>query len=453
MRSLTLKLTLAFLFVSIVGVLLVAFVVWQRTGHEFDKFVLTRYQTDLIDELSAYYDRAGSWDDFNAILIGAQRRYGERAARIFAPVTLSDSDGEVIFGGVSHRAGDQLSDQELKRAVSVEVDDENVGWVLFTDPYGRIASLPETPESQFLTNFNKLVLFGAFVALVIALIIGIILARTISDPIREVTAATQKVAGGDLGIQVPVRTKDELGELASSFNKMSTDLERSNRQRRQMTADIAHDLRTPFSVILGYMESLADGKLKPSQETLEVMYAKGLHVQHLIDDLRTLTLADAGELVLNSRPVEPLALLEHVALAHRIQAQEKNVEITVEASEDLPTLMVDPDRMGQVLENLITNALRYTGPGGSVTLSASAVADRIQIDIHDTGSGISSEELPLIFDRFFRSDQSRSPNSDAGESGLGLAIAKSLVQAQGGSIAVSSVPGEGTTFTICLPTA
>jgi two-component system sensor histidine kinase BaeS len=462
MRSLTLKFTLAFLFVSIVGVLLTAVIVRQRTKQEFDQFVLDRYQIDLLEDLSGYYRENGGWEEIGAIVV--RTRFGRRAGAFPAPLTLTDAAGLVIYGGLNHKAGTSLTDGELERAAPVEVDDETVGWVLFAEFAGQAFSEAESPETRFLENVNQAVLLGALVAIGVALVIGLFLARTISRPVREVTAATQVVAGGEMGYQVPVRTKDELGELAASFNRMSADLAQANQQRRQMTADIAHDLRTPLSVILGYMEALSTGRLEATPETFDIMYDRGRHLQHLIDDLRTLALADAGELSLNRRPVEVRALLEHTALAHMVQAQEKGVALRLEQSAvdlpavdlpaadqpaaDLPQIEVDPERMSQVLGNLISNSLRYTPEGGEIVLSAGHNEGMVQLSVRDTGAGIAAEDLPHIFDRFYRSDRSR---QQSGESGLGLAIARSIVRAHGGDITAASVPGEGTTFTIMLP--
>jgi len=448
MRSLTLKLTLAFVLVSIIGVVLTAVFVRQRTQHDFDQFVLQRYQADLIFELAEYYQQNGSWDGIDTIVIRTPpRRRGQRFDVSAAPLALIDANGTVRYSGLPQMAGQQFSQEQMEHGVPVDVNGESVGWVHFADLPAQDFVLLETPESEFLANVNQAVLLGAVVAMLVALLVGVLLARNISRPVREVTAATQVVAEGDLGYQVPVRTKDELGQLAIAFNKMSADLAFSNEQRRQMTADIAHELRSPLSVILGYMEALSAGKLEPNAETFGIMYTKGQHLQHLIDELRTLALADAGELTLTRRPVQPLMLLEHTALAYMVQAQEKDITIQVEARDALPEVQVDAERMSQVLGNLVNNAIRHTPEGGQITLSAGATVDAVQLRVGDTGPGIDPADLPHIFDRFYRSDKSRQQN---GESGLGLAIARSIVEAHGSNISVESSPGSGATFIITL---
>ena len=449
MRSLTVKLTLAFLFVSVIGVALVAVFVSQQTQREFDRYVLNSYQLDLLDEITTYYQQSGSWSDLSNIVVrGPFRGHGRGMGMIPAPLTLVDSSRTVIYGGAGHQAGELVDENELGQAAPVEVDGQEVGWILFAETGIPGVAPAESPASQFLENLNQAVILGASGAILIALLLGIVLARTISRPVKEVTDATQIVAGGDLGYQVPVRTKDEIGELAASFNRMSSDLEQANRQRRQMTADIAHDLRTPLSVILGYIEALDSGNLQPTPETFEIMNAKGQHLQHLIEDLRILALVDADELTLVRRPVEPKILLEHTALAHMIQAQEKGIEIRVDASEGTGEISIDSERMSQVLGNLVSNALRYTPHGGEIVLSAKGEEGQTILEVRDNGAGIANDELAHIFDRFYRGDNSRQGD---GESGLGLAIAKSIVVAHGGTISVSSTVGEGTTFSIQIP--
>ena len=281
------------------------------------------------------------------------------------------------------------------------------------------------------------------------MLLGVLLARAIARPVRELTAATRAVAEGKLGRQVAVRSKDELGELAQSFNQMSADLARANKLRRQMTADIAHDLRTPLSIILGYTEALNDGKLPGTPEMYAAMHGEAQHLQRLIDDLRTLSLADAGELPLTRVQIAPQTLLERIASAYRVQAEQRKIVLQVIAAPDLPPLDVDPDRMAQVFKNLIDNALRHTPPGGQITLAAEQDDRAVHLFVRDTGAGIAPEDLPYVFERFYRGDEAR--QQEDGASGLGLAIARSLVEAHGGSIAVESVLGQGTRFTIAIP--
>ena len=446
MRSLTLKLTLAFLVVGLTGAVLVAIFVGQRTQTEFSRFVLDRSQNDLMEGMVEYYQENGSWEDLEAIAIRSPfRRYGREFYQ--APVILAEPDGTVVLGAKRYKPGQAMRPNDLERTVPVELEGETVGLAMFTTPTGA-QPLRESPESQFLQRVNQAILFSALGATLVALLLGGLLARTISRPVRALTEATQRIAKGELGGQVEIKSKDELGELGQSFNQMSSDLARSSDLRRQMTADIAHDLRTPLSVILGYTEALADNKLQGTPEMYGVMHDEARHLQHLIDDLRTLSLADAGELSLERQPTSPLELLERVAATHAASTAEKRISMSVQADADMPTIDVDPDRMVQVLNNLVSNALRFTPEGGVIALGARAEDDQVYLTVQDNGAGIAPEDLPHIFARFYRGDEVR--NVEEGESGLGLAISKSLVEAHGGKISVKSQLGTGTTFTIAL---
>ena len=453
MRSLTLKLTLAFLVVGVVGVALVALFVGQRTRDEFDRFVLDRAQQDLVDQLAAYYQTHGDWEEINAILVQGQPGHMWSRGGVPAPVVLLEDDNTVVYGGRRYRKGTQLEPQDVEdsnRRVPIQLEDQTVGWLLFESFADAVSELRQSSESAFLEQVKQAILWGALGATAVALLIGVLLARTISHPVRELISATRGVARGELGQHVPVRTRDELGELAASFNQMSNDLARSTALRRQMTADIAHELRTPLSLIMGYTEALSDGKFQGSPETFAILHEETQHLSRLVDDLRTLSLADAGELSLTCRPTAPPALLERAASAHAAQAQGKAVTLQVEADPDLPEIVVDPDRMAQVLDNLVSNALRYTPAGGEIVLSAGHHADTLELRVRDSGAGIPPEELPHIFDRFYRGEKSRYQQN--GESGLGLAIAKSIVEAHGGTIEAESTLDVGTTFIIRLPT-
>jgi signal transduction histidine kinase len=216
-----------------------------------------------------------------------------------------------------------------------------------------------------------------------------------------------------------------------------------------MTADIAHELRNPLMVMTGYIEAMRDGVLRPTPERFDMMYEEAQHLQRLVADLRTLSLADAGELSLNPQTVDPNILLERVSEAYTPSARAAEIALEVQPGLSTPPVRVDVERMVQVLANLVTNALRHTPAGGKITLSATAEPQGVALHVADTGEGIAPDALPLIFERFYRADSARS--QDGAESGLGLAIVKSIVSSHGGTVSVASEVGKGATFTIHLP--
>lgn len=447
MRSLGLKLTLAFLLVAILGVGLVAVLVGLRTMREFDQFVNDRFQSTLVEQLTDYYADNGSWRGLSG---SGNRRMGLRILRTraeHAGITLLDANKQVVFTNLPRGGADALFPNGVYREVALQVAGQIVGWLHLNLPPDNRAFMADSPELDFLQRVRLATVYSAIAAGLLALILGWLLARAISRPVSELTVATRAVAQGQLGLQVAVRSNDEIGQLASSFNQMSADLARATKVRRQMTADIAHDLRTPLSVILGYTEALSEGKLPGDAEIYETLYSEAKLLNHLIDDLRTLSLADANELPLNLVEVAPVDILQRAAAAQQIHAQQAGITLGVSTSEDLPPIRVDPERLAQIMGNLISNAIRYTPQGGTIRLSAEAQGNRVAIRVQDNGAGIATDDLPHIFDRFYRGDKSR---QNTGESGLGLAIAKSIVEAMGGSISVESKVGEGSTFTVLL---
>lgn len=448
MHSLALKLTLAFLLVALIGAILVAGFVGLRTQKAFNRFVLNRFQSDLIVTLTDYYERNGSWDNIVTLVARNAELKRRMPHGMPAPFVLVDAQGRVIIGDTVHPPGELLSARERERAVPIKVNDKTVGRVLFTDGTWMVR-LPESLESQFLQQVRLAAILGALGATIIAVLLGALLAYTITRPVRELTTAAHMITRGELGYQVDIHARNELGELANAFNQMSKELARASKVRRQMTADIAHDLRTPLSVILGYAEALHDGKLSGSPETYGILHNEALHLQYLIEDLRTLSLADAGELSLDIQATDLHSLLERSAAAYAPTAQEQGISIQVEVPPHMPPISADPERMMQVLGNLVSNALRFTPTGGIIRLSATEDEEHIILRVQDTGTGIAPEALPYVFERFYRADVSRRVGE--GESGLGLAIAKSIVELHGGEIGVESQLGHGTTFEIKLP--
>jgi two-component system sensor histidine kinase BaeS len=266
-------------------------------------------------------------------------------------------------------------------------------------------------------------------------------------PLRALTVAARRMRRGETGARVLVRSRGEIGELARAFNDMAEHRERMEEQRKAMVSDVSHELRNPLGTIRSYLEGAQDGVVELDHAHLAALVGETLLLQHLIDDLQDLALVDAGKLRLHPGQVDVAELLDHVATSHRSRAEEAGVAL-VAAVDGSPVVTADPVRFRQVLTNLVTNALRYTRPGGMVRLSAKRLDRQVQIEVSDTGVGIVPADLPHVFDRFWRADRSR--NRETGGSGLGLAIVHGLVQAHGGTVTVSSVPGTGTTFTIRL---
>ena len=458
MRSLTWKLMLGFLVVCLVeAVLIVVFARWA-TEREFDQFVRERFQGDFAAQLESYYQqeqswgalRERSWEGLRGHFGGGwgrrENRGGGRGRRErYVPLfTLADGRGRVVLPAGGWKAGDQVEADLLDQGRALEVDGRVVGTVVRAK-----ISRPFSPgEKRYLARTYRVLLYALVGSLAIALLLGAVFARTFTRPLQQLKGATDILGQGRLGYQVPVRSKDELGQLTQAFNRMSADLERLNGLRRQMTADIAHELRTPLTTLSGYLEAMRDGVLAPQPQRLEMMYGEVSQLNHLVDDLRTLALADAGELSLQPQPLPVGELLARTQAAFAHRAGENEVRIAIEEAADIYCL-ADPVRLEQVLDNLLDNALRHTPAGGVVALGARVREDGAEIRVSDTGPGIDPQDLPHIFERFYQVDKARLQGE--GTSGLGLAIARSLVEANKGRMEVESPPGRGTTFSVFLP--
>jgi signal transduction histidine kinase len=446
MRSITVKLLLAFLVISMLSVVLIVLSARWMTEREFRSYLFDQNRTNIISALADYYSKNGSWDGVeNALRVqeGPPFPRGIEGSKQF--FTLVDNSNRVVLAGPGDHIGDLLQQSDIENGIPIEENGVIVGSMVTRQP-----TIPVNPaETAFLDRIKQIYILSAVGVIALALLLAFLLSRTLTRPIRELTAATRAVSAGDLAQEVPVRSRDELGQLAASFNQMNAKLAQSLNLRRQMTADIAHELRTPISVILGHAEGVHDGVLAPSLETFEIVRDEASRLEQLVEDLRTLSRADADELPIERQPIALATLLEDVRAAHTHRSEQKNISLIIQIAPDLPEIFVDPGRMMQVLSNLMDNALHYTPEGGRISLSAQVVDEKLEIRVQDSGPGIAEGELDRIFDRFYRSDPSR--QRDEGGSGLGLAIARAIVEKHNGRIWAESKAGEGTTIVIHLP--
>ncbi|WP_370949821.1 sensor histidine kinase [Amycolatopsis sp. cg5] len=295
-------------------------------------------------------------------------------------------------------------------------------------------------------NWRRIALVAGGV-LLLAVLVTVLAGARLVRPLRALTSAARLAGSGDAPARVEVKGKDEIGRLAVAFNEMSAARQRLEDNRKTMVSDIAHELRTPLSNIRGWLEATQDGVSTLDDELAASLLEEAMHLQHIVDDLFDLSQADAGALRLHPEPLDVSDLLSQVRAAHSARAAKAGVTLATEA-EDVE-LTADPVRLRQVLDNLVSNAVRHTPAGGSVTVTARADGDEVAFEIADTGSGISAEDLPSVFDRFWRADKARTRQS--GGSGLGLAIVRKLAEAHGGTVTAAGAPGQGAVFTLRLP--
>lgn len=307
-------------------------------------------------------------------------------------------------------------------------------------------------DQAFKSALGEAMVVAGLIGVVVAIIISFFVTRLIVTPVHRLARASRRIAAGHYNERVSASSKDELGEMALSFNDMAQALESVERRRLELIGDVAHELRTPVATLEGYMEGLLDGVVKPSEEIWLSLHEEAGRLRRLIDDLQELSRAEAKQIPLKLAAVSPLEIAGAAVERLENQFREKGLAFYPNLPENLPKVLADRDRAIQVLTNLLTNALRYTPVPGTVKLELKAVGYMVQFKVTDTGIGISPEHLPHLFERFYRVDKSRS--RALGGSGVGLTIAKVLVEEMGGTIQVSSGgPGEGSTFSFTLPDA
>ena len=419
--------------------------------------------------LERFYSNNGGWGGLQPML----ERMGFVAGR---DIVVMAVDGNLV-GNTSGSPAGELKGLYAGGPAAVVVDKKRVGSVYVEKDiaalkrgmidkkppplWTRFANLTDEQLRQYAGSFEEpavthitdatnrsLILAGAGAGLIGLLLVSLISQRMLGS-VRNLTAASRKMGAGDLSQRVPEGSRDEVGQLARTFNAMAGKLENAERQRRNMVADVAHELRTPLSNIQGYVEAVRDGVLEPDRATIGTIHQQVLYLADLVEDLRLLTETEADDFRLNREPGSLVETVRESVEGARAKAEASGVVLSVDLPAESPTIAFDRTRISQVVGNLLDNAVRHTPTGGMVTVSAAVGQSRACVTVADTGEGIPDDVLPFVFDRFYRVDPSRSRAT--GGAGLGLTIARKLVDAHGGSIRVESEAGRGTSFTFDLP--
>ena len=494
-HSLWTRLVGAFLGVIVVGVVVMVISVRLSTAAQLHRRVLSddvAQANALAALLAGFYSQNGGWNSVEAFLASAPgtpspatqatpwpggmmgpgmmgsdmgpgmmwnwqqwfqvtRSTGPVADR----VVVVDSGGNVIADTGRASLGEQHPAQHVEGGVPVVVNGQTVGAVLVGS---MIEPVLNPADEDFLRSVNLSIFVTSVIVGLLAVVLGSLLFRQITAPLGALSRAAGALADGDLGRRVEVRSADEIGRVARSFNRMAESLAQADAQRQNMMADIAHELRTPLTIIQGNLEALMDGVYDLTPENIAAVHRHTVVLSRLVADLRDLALAEAGQLRLERKPISLADVIAQVSEGLETQAREKGVTLKIEAHDALPPVEADEQRIAQVLFNLMSNALRHTSSGGTITTSAELRAEplarlqgngRVLVSVRDTGMGIPPEDLPHVFERFYRADRSRARAT--GGSGLGLTIAKQIVEAHGGQIWAQSWLGAGSTFAFSLP--
>lgn len=448
------KLIIAFAAVVLVGVVVVSILANRTAASEVRGFMFQGGMTDsssLRVELAAYFRGRGSWDGVQGFLIAREGMQGAGHG-MGGPmrgggaldVKLADASGRFV-AGPRDVSGGQMTAADLQAASEITVDGKTVGYLVLP------SSGPSQLEAELLGRVNRAVWLAALAAGAVALILGGGLAVGLVRPVRELTTASRALARGDLTQRVSVRSQDEIGELSASFNSMAENLERAEHLRREMTADIAHELRNPLAVMQAQLEAIIDGVYPVERGSIERVLDQSALLNRLVEDLRTLALADSGQLALERRRVDLRRSLELTTESYRAQAEKAGVKLILQLPPDVIPVEIDPGRIEQVLGNLLGNAIRHSPRGSEIVLSLRRIDGEhaALIEVADQGVGIPSESLAFVFERFYRADRARDRRH--GGTGLGLAIARQLVEAHGGKISAVNREGAGAVFSIELP--
>lgn len=449
-HSFRFRLLLAFTAVIAVVIGTVSLFVARSAADKIHEYQLQSNETRsdrMQSVLSRYYAGKGEWTGVQPFVEQMGTLYGQH-------IVVADSSGVVVADSHQDYLGRPPDPRWSGRALPMSPPPMPGGATQPGTLYINPESAPEADlvSVQSLANsIDRFLLWGGFLAVGLAMVFTFVLSRRISAPIRALTSAAKRLGQGDFSQRVTIRSKDEVGELARTFNSMAGDLMRAEQLRRNLVADAAHELRTPLSNVRGYLEAIRDGVMQADASTLLSVYEEVILLSQLIEELQELSLADAGELKLFRQPEDISELIQKAASGVQPAIKAKGLSLTVNLGDRLPLCHIDSHRIGQVLRNLLDNAVAHTPEGGAITITAGEQGNWVEVAVADTGEGIPPADLPNVFERFYRVDKSRARAT--GGSGLGLTIARRLVEAHGGRIEAESEPGKGSRFAFTVPKA
>jgi signal transduction histidine kinase len=438
------RLALTFAVIILVTVGTIYFFVSQRIAVEMKRYedISVQYRSNQIRfSLYIFYIDNRSWEGVQSVVEDTARVSG-------AHIILVAANGTVI--------GD--SKKELLGTNYTDSSESPIELYLFTSLLGKVYISSDPAAEPYIAPFLRLsasidrsLLLGGSLAIVIALVLTFVLSRRMTSPIGVLAQAARRLGRGDLSQRVQLQVKGEVEMLAQAFNSMAADLEHAEQLRRDLIADVAHELRTPLSNIQGYLEAIRDRVMKPNAATVRSLNEEAVLLSRLVDELQELSLAEAGELKLVYQAEDITELVKQAVTPWHPRIEAKEISLSLDLPDNLPLVNIDWQRVNQVLHNLLENAVAHTPKGGTINVAAGAKGEWVEVSVSDTGEGIPAKDLPYIFERFYRVDKSRARAT--GGSGLGLTIAKRLVEAHGGKITVQSKLGKGSRFAFTLPIA
>ncbi|WP_298402693.1 ATP-binding protein [uncultured Chloroflexus sp.] len=449
MNRLVVQLSAAFAAIILLITIILAVAIDRLADTSFRRYLAQSQiaESGLIDRLAIWYAQHGSWDGVEQVLSTGGMGMGHGQGGPQRPaLALANTDGRVVADprGI---VGDTLTALQRREALPITVDQRVAGYLVVQAATNRLPGA----ASQFLQRLREVIWLGGGIVALVGIMIGILIARRLTRPLQHLAQVAAALGQSNLTARAIVEGPIEVRRVAEAFNEMACELAAANHQRRQMVADIAHELRTPLTVIQGNLRAILDDVYPLTREEIGQIYEATLGLRRLVDDLRELSLADTGQLTLHRQPLDLNQLLGREAELFRELAAAQGVDLLVTPDPSLPAVLADSERIAQVVRNLLSNALRYTPAGGNITIASAAERDGALVSVRDTGSGIAPEDLPHVFERFYRADRGRARAH--GGSGLGLAIAERIIALHGGQIGVESKLDKGTRFWFWLPAA